>query len=74
MTTIQSVPHAFSSASKVTVSPFQQSPNKYFFVSSKNEKTNYQTKRIGNEFFKKKKELHIYKQSHVIGRKDGDLQ
>ena len=33
MTTIQLVPHAFSSASKVTVSPFQQSPNKYFFVS-----------------------------------------
>ena len=27
MTTIQSIPHAFLSASNVTVSPFQQSPN-----------------------------------------------
>ena len=60
MTTIQLVPHAFSSASNVTVSPFQQSPNKILLhiqyeVAGRNEKTNYQTKRIGNEFSKRKK-------------------
>ena len=49
MTTIQSIPHAFSPASNVTVSPFQQSPNKILLriqyeVVGRNEKTNYQTK------------------------------
>ena len=32
MTTIQSVQHAFSSASNVTVSPFQQSPNTSLYI------------------------------------------
>ena len=78
MTTIQSIPHAFSSASNVTVSPFQQGPNKYFFVSSTRylaeiRKQITKLKELAMNF-KKKKEIHNYKQSHVRGRKDGDLQ
>ena len=66
MTTVQSVPHAFSSASNVTVSPFQQSPN----TSSYLAKMRKQITKLKELAKKRKKE---YKQSHVRGRKDGDL-
>ena len=70
MTIIQSVPHAFSSASNVTVSPFQQSPNTSSYL-AKMRKQITKLKELAMNF---QKEIHNYKQSHVRGRKDGDLQ
>ena len=70
MTTIQLVPHAFSSASNVTVSPFQQSPNTSSYL-AKMRKQITKLKELAMTFQKRKKK---YKQSHVRGRKDGDLQ
>ena len=70
MTTIQLVPHAFSSTSNVTVSPFQQSPDTSSYL-AKMRKQITKLKELAMNFQKRKKK---YKQSHVRGRKDGDLQ
>ena len=62
MTTIQSVPHAFSSASNVTVSPFQQSPNTSSYL-AKMRKQITKLKELAMNFQKEKKKKNTQLQT-----------
>ena len=58
MTAIQSVPHAFLSASNVTVSPFQQSPNTSSFL-AKMRKQITKLKELAMNFQKEKRNTQL---------------
>ena len=58
MTTVQSVPHAFSSASNVTVSPFQQSPNTSSYL-AKMRKQITKLKELAMNFQKEKRNTQL---------------
>ena len=58
MTAIQSVPHAFLSASNVTVSPFQQSPNTSSFL-AKMRKQITKLKELAMNFQKVKRNTQL---------------
>ena len=63
MTAIQSVPHAFLSASNVTVSPFQQSPNTSSFL-AKMRKQITKLKELAMNFQKVKRNTQLQTISH----------
>ena len=58
MTTIQSVPHAFLSASNATVSPFQQSPNTSSYL-AKMRKQITKLKELAMNFQKEKRNTQL---------------
>ena len=63
MTAIQSGPHAFLSASNVTVSPFQQSPNTSSFL-AKMRKQITKLKELAMNFQKVKRNTQLQTISH----------
>ena len=63
MTAIKSVPHAFLSASNVTVSPFQQSPNTSSFL-AKMRKQITKLKELAMNFQKEKRNTQLQTISH----------